>query len=171
MSKEAPKTKTRASARPTKRPAAQRQKRGANAKEKAPRTKVTPDDLKATIAAHRVPVIAGVVVLALFVAMYGPACGLYQAWRENGLLQAEQERTSSESSELEGDISSLMTEEGIKDEARRNGYVEKGETRIVVEGLDEGADTTDDEQDGEMPWYLRVGDVIFQYHGGSEEDK
>ena len=119
MSKEAPKTKTRASARPTKRPAAQRQKRGANAKEKAPRTKVTPDDLKATIAAHRVPVIAGVVVLALFVAMYGPACGLYQAWRENGLLQAEQERTSSESSELEGDISSLMTEEGIKDEARR----------------------------------------------------
>ena len=63
-----------------------------------------------------------------------------------------------------------MSEEGIKDEARRHGYVEEGETRIVVEGAEEEGSQTDDAQDDEVPWYLRVGDFVFQYHEDSEED-
>lgn len=170
MSRETPRTKTRGTARPSRRPAAPKPKKEKGAKGSSPRGKLDLPNLGATLAAHRTPVIACAVLLALFVALYGPACGLYQAWRENGELRAEQERSSSESSELEGDISSLMSEEGIKDEARRHGYVEEGETRIVVEGAEEEGSQTDEAQDDEVPWYLRVGDFVFQYHEDSEED-
>lgn len=129
-------------------------------------------DPRALVAGHRVAVIAVAAVLVLFVALYGPACGLYQAWRENGVLLAEQERASAESEELEGDISTLMTEDGIKDEARRRGYVEEGETRIVVEGAESEDDASADENETEeTPWYLSVGDFLFQYHPSEEGEK
>ena len=130
--------------------------------------KAGPPDLRSFVSAHRVPVIACAAVLVLVVALYGPACGLYQAWRENGVLQEEQAQTSVESDELEGDIANLMTEEGIKDEARRRGYVDEGETRIVVEGLETDDDSTEEEED-DTPWYLRVGDFLFQYERSDEE--
>lgn len=116
------------------------------------------------MAAHRVPLIVAGVALVLIVALYGPTCGLYQAWRENGVLQAEQARASEESAELESDINTLMTEDGIKDEARRRGYVEEGETRIVVDGAEQEEGTADDARTDETPWYLSVADFIFQYH-------
>ena len=129
-------------------------------------------DPRALVAGHRVAVIAVAAALVLFVALYGPACGLYQAWRENGVLLAEQERASAESEELEGDISTLMTEDGIKDEARRRGYVEEGETRIVVEGAESEDDASADENETEgTPWYLSVGDFLFQYHPSEEGEK
>ena len=96
------------------------------------------------------------------------------ARRENGALQAEQAQASAESEELEGDISSLMTEEGIKDEARRRGYVEEGETRVVVEGAgEEGSDETATSGDAtdDTPWYLRVADFVFQYRTSDEGEK
>lgn len=129
-------------------------------------------DPRALVAGHRVAVVAVAAALVLFVALYGPACGLYQAWRENGVLLAEQERASAESEELEGDISTLMTEDGIKDEARRRGYVEEGETRIVVEGAESEDDASADENETEeTPWYLSVGDFLFQYHPSEEGEK
>ena len=129
-------------------------------------------DPRATLAAHRVPVLVAGVVLILIVALYGPACGLYQAWRENGVLQAEEARSSAESAELEGDIDTLMTEDGIKDEARRRGYVDEGETRIIVDDGGSAEDEpADDAQGDDTPWYLGVTDFIFQYHPSDEGER
>ena len=131
-------------------------------------------DPRSLLSEHRGAVVACAAALVLLVALYGPACGFYQAWRENGVLQAEQARASAESEELEGDISSLMTEEGIKDEARRRGYVEEGETRIIVEGAGEegtGETASDGSSTDDTPWYLRVADFVFQYRPSDEGEK
>ncbi|MBM6775390.1 hypothetical protein H9X80_07520 [Olsenella profusa] len=99
-------------------------------------------------------------------ALYGPAKDCYGAWRRNASLQETQSQQSSEQAELQGDVSALMTEEGIKDEARRRGYVDEGETGVVVKGLSDDSDAADDAGPSEeTPWYLAVGDFIFQYHG------
>ena len=146
--------------------------RGAGEKVGAVRERLR--DPRSLLSEHRGAVVACAAALVLLVALYGPACGLYQAWRENGALQAEQAQASAESEELEGDISSLMTEEGIKDEARRRGYVEEGETRIVVEGAgEEGSDETATSGDAtdDTPWYLRVADFVFQYRTSDEGEK
>lgn len=146
--------------------------RGAGEKVGAVRERLR--DPRSLLSEHRGAVVACAAALVLLVALYGPACGLYQAWRENGTLQAEQAQASAESEELEGDISSLMTEEGIKDEARRRGYVEEGETRIVVEGAgEEGSDETATSGDAtdDTPWYLRVADFVFQYRTSDEGEK
>lgn len=124
-----------------------------------------PQGLRDLVTAHRGVSIACAVALVLVVALYGPACSLYQAWRENGVLQDEQARATVESDELEGDIANLMTEEGIKDEARRRGYVDDGETRIVVEGGEEDDGSTEESTGDETPWYLHVADFIFRYDG------
>lgn len=124
-----------------------------------------PQGLRDLVAAHRGVSVACVVALVLVVALYGPACSLYQAWRENGVLQDEQARATVESDELESDIANLMTEEGIKDEARRRGYVDDGETRIVVEGGEEDDGSTEESTGDETPWYLHVADFIFRYDG------
>lgn len=136
-------------------------------------------DPRSLLSEHRGAVVACAAALVLLVALYGPACGFYQAWRENGVLQAEQARASAESEELEGDISSLMTEEGIKDEARRRGYVEEGETRIIVEGAGEegtgeegtGETASDGSSADDTPWYLRAADFVFQYRPSDEGEK
>lgn len=125
----------------------------------------TPADLLGAAARFRAPLIALAVALVVVVVLYGPACAYYQAWRTNGTLQERDAQATSETGELEGDINNLMTEEGIKDEARRRGYVDEGETRIVLEG-DETADDQDTAQDeGQTPWYVALGDFIFQYQG------
>lgn len=146
--------------------------RGAGEKVGAVRERLR--DPRSLLSEHRGAVVACAAALVLLVALYGPACGLYQAWRENGVLQAEQARASAESEELEGDISSLMTEEGIKDEARRRGYVEEGETRIIVEGAGEegtGETASDGSSADDTPWYLRAADFVFQYRPSDEGEK
>lgn len=124
------------------------------------------------VSAHRAQLAACVVVVVVLAALYAPTCGLYQAWREHGLLQAEQAQAATESAELESDIDALMTEDGIKDEARKRGYVEEGETRIVVNGAssDEDASADQDAQDDaeDTPWYLELADTIFQYDAEDE---
>ena len=124
-----------------------------------------PQGVRDLASAHRGVAVACAVALVLVVALYGPACSLYQAWRENGVLQDEQARATVESDELESDIANLMTEEGIKDEARRRGYVDDGETRIVVEGGEEDDGSTEESTGDETPWYLHVADFIFRYDG------
>lgn len=146
--------------------------RGAGEKVGAVRERLR--DPRSLLSEHRGAVVACAAALVLLVALYGPACGFYQAWRENGVLQAEQARASAESEELEGDISGLMTEEGIKDEARRRGYVEEGETRIIVEGTGEegtGETASDGSSADDTPWYLRVADFVFQYRPSDEGEK
>lgn len=152
---------------PRRTPTPGRQPTGAPAR--APREKAAPqaplDAARDFASRHRAPLIAVAAALVAVVALYGPACSLYQAWRDNGMLVAQQAQTSEESAQLEGDISSLMTEDGIKDEARERGYVESGETRIVVEGLntDDGDSADEGDAPSGTPWYLRVTDFIFQY--------
>ena len=106
-------------------------------------------------------------VLALFVglvlAMYGPAKTYYCAWRKGQDLQAQLDEYNASNDQYKADIQGLQTREGIEDEARRRGYVSEGETKVVVEGLDEGADGSD--QQAEQPWYIELGDKVFHYIG------
>lgn len=126
--------------------------------------------LRTFLGAHRVPAICCLVAAVVVAALYGPACDLYRAWRDNGVKAAEASALTAESEEVQGDIDTLMTEDGIKDEARRRGYVDEGETRIVVEGGEEQDDPADAQAD-ETPWYLGVGDFIFQYHPSGEGEQ
>ena len=125
----------------------------------------TPDDLRDLAARFRTPLIVAAAVLVVLVVLYGPACSLYQAWRTNTALQERDAQATSETDELEGDINGLMTEEGIKDEARRRGYVDEGETRIVVEGEQTDDDQGAQQDDAQRPWYLVLGDFVFRYQG------
>ena len=117
---------------------------------------------------------AALLVLALFVglvlAMYGPAKTYYCAWRKGQDLQAQLDATNASNDQLKADIQNYMTPEGIEDEARRRGYVSEGETKVVVEGLDEDADGSTPSADGsdqqaEQPWYIELGDKVFHYIG------
>lgn len=170
--KAVPKTtkKTSAPARPTAAAArAARSGQGSTRDGGPSAPRLTPDAARDFASRHRAPLVAVVVAVFVIIALYGPFRSLYQAWRDNGMLLEQQVQTDEESAELEGDINSLMTEDGIKDEARERGYVESGETRIVVEGLDAEGDASADEQDGESgtPWYLRITDFLFQYEAQS----
>lgn len=113
-------------------------------------------------------------VLALFVglilAMYGPAKTYYCAWRKGQDLQAQLDAYNASNDQYKADIQGLQTREGIEDEARRRGYVSEGETKVVVEGLDEDADGSTPSADGsdqqaEQPWYIELGDKVFHYIG------
>ncbi len=113
-------------------------------------------------------------VLALFIglvlAMYGPAKTYYCAWRKGQDLQTQLDEYNASNDQYKADIQGLQTREGIEDEARRRGYVSEGETKVVVEGLDEGADGSTSSADGsdqqaERPWYIELGDKVFHYIG------
>ncbi len=114
----------------------------------------------------RFPLLVAAVVIGLLVSMYGPLQSYYQAWRAGDALRAQLEQYSQSNEETRNDISALQTEEGIKDVARKRGYVEEGETKVVVEGLDEsGSDdaSSDGDSASEQPWYIQFGDKFFNY--------
>lgn len=112
----------------------------------------------------RVPLIVAGVVLLVVVALYAPVQGLYCAWRDQGVRQATLDELNADIEEYQGDIDRLQSREGIEDEARRRGYVSTGETDVIVEGLPEAQDG-EGEVAPERPWYVVVGDFIFQYGG------
>ena len=118
-------------------------------------------DLREFCSRCRVPLVVIAVLLVLFVALYGPAKGYYSAWRTNGILLAEHEKETAEGKQLEDDVNALMTEQGIKDEARKKGYVDEGEKIVVVEGLE--PEEEPEEAPESDPWYLELGDLVFQY--------
>lgn len=118
-------------------------------------------DLREFCSRFRVPLVVIAVLLVLFVALYGPAKGYYSAWRTNGILLAEHEKETAEGKQLEDDVNALMTEQGIKDEARKKGYVDEGEKIVVVEGLE--PEEEPEEAPESDPWYLELGDLVFQY--------
>lgn len=117
----------------------------------------------------RVPVIVCAAVLVALALLYGPARDLYCAWRENGALQEQDVKTLSEKEQIQEDISDLTSKDGVKDQARELGYVEDGETRIIVEGGEEPEEpdvvASHDDDEGEDHGYLGFFDFFFGYEG------
>lgn len=64
-----------------------------------------------------------VIVVALVVALYSPVKALYGAHRTNAVLAERLDAATASATQLQGEVDSLMTREGIEDEARRRGYV------------------------------------------------
>lgn len=112
----------------------------------------------------KAPLVALALVLVVIVALYAPAKGLYSAWRIQGERQAQLDELNASNEECRSDISRLQSREGIEDEARKRGYVSEGETSVIVEGLPEDDSASDSSQE-ELPWYIELGDLIFQYEG------
>lgn len=117
----------------------------------------------------RAPVIVCAAVLVALALLYGPARDLYCAWRENGALQEQDVKTLSEKEQIQEDISDLTSKDGIKDQARELGYVEDGETRIIVEGGDDPEEpdvvASHDDDEGDDNGYLGFFDFFFGYEG------
>lgn len=115
--------------------------------------------------------IAAVLVAALF--LYAPVRDLYWAHRDNEVLTAQAAALDESNAEALARAKSLSTEEGIKDEARLHGYVEKGEEAATVEGLpgqeDESeaapvpTDVANEVLQQEDPWYVKALDTVFGY--------
>ena len=111
----------------------------------------------------RTALVVIAVLLIIFAALYAPAQGLYCAWRDRGVQQEELAELTKTNEQYQSDIDRLQTREGIEDEARRRGYVAEGESEIVVDGtLPEDGQQDDSAAEG-LPWYLALGDFVFQY--------
>ena len=116
----------------------------------------------ASLGKARTPLVVAVVTLIVLVTLYGPAQGLYAAWREQMLNQATLDGLTASIDEYQHDIDQLQTREGIEDEARKRGYVTEGESGVTAVGLPEEED--DEQPEQSLPWYLSLGDFVFQYH-------
>lgn len=112
--------------------------------------------------------------MALVAALYSPVKALYGAHRTNAVLAERLDAATASATQLQGEVDSLMTREGIEDEARRRGYVGEGETAVEVDGIEDSGSATTDEsvtgdssqaqgQDARDPWYVSVLDFIFGY--------
>lgn len=178
---------SRAWARPVRRPKKKSEGRGASgatvkapflkkrAEKPAPASSVAASEQEDSATGIRRPtrflralVVTCVAILVAVALLYGPARGLYCAWRENSELKAQDAQALSEKGQIEEDISDLTSKDGIKDQAREMGYVDEGETRIIVEGgeEDEGAEAPDDASAEDVPSYLQFFDLVFGYKEG-----
>lgn len=121
-------------------------------------------------------VLCALVVAALaVVTLAGPFGSWYVAWRESARLAQDYAALAKENDELQGEVDALLTRDGVKDKARSLGYVEEGETRVVVSGTSDGS--PDGSGDGsasggdaaateaDEPWYIRLLDGIYGYQG------
>ena len=117
----------------------------------------------------RVALLVAALVLGVLMAMYGPVQTYYRAWRAGQDLQAQLDELNASNEQYKDDIQALQTREGIEDEARRRGYVTNGETKVVVDGLNDGSDdssqSSDGDQQAQKPWYIELGDKVFHYIG------
>ena len=116
-------------------------------------------------AAHRRLWIVLAVVVAVMAAVYGPAQRYYVSVRTTQDLQVKYAALKSQNKDLQSDVDTLMSKEGIEDQARKNGYVYPGEKGVEVKGLKEdgkdpsAAITYKDDR----AWYTKVLDVLFGY--------
>ncbi len=109
--------------------------------------------------------------IALAVAMlFSPVRNLYIAYRQLDTLQQTYDVLNEENNKLRSQIEALQTREGIENEARERGYVDPGETKVLVEGLevDEGQSAAAEAvAELEVPdtrvWYIRLLDSLFGY--------
>lgn len=114
---------------------------------------------------HRRLWIALAVVVAVAAALYGPAQRYYVSMRTTQDLQVKYAALKSQNKDLQSDVDTLMSKEGIEDQARKNGYVYPGEKGVEVKGLKEdgkdpsAAITYKDDR----AWYMKVLDVLFGY--------
>lgn len=122
-------------------------------------------DAASLLSRFRVPVIVVAVTLFALVSIYPPAQDLYRAWRDQGARQETLDGLNASIEEYQGDIDRLQTREGIEDEARKRGYVSEGEVGVVLEGLPEETEDAAGEDVQALPWYVALGDVVFQYEG------
>lgn len=145
--------------------------RPAVSSEKAPR--VNPLTAVAGWAgAHRALSIAMATVLVAVAMLYPPARAYYAAARVNSVLSSQLYDVNASNDSLQSDVSSLMTKEGIEDEARRRGYVSKGDTAVDMSGVSDSGGATSDQASATSddtassaaePWYLSALDAFFGY--------
>lgn len=120
------------------------------------------------------PYALGALLASLFLIfmLYPPICSYYAAVRTNDALSEQLSDVTSERDDLANDVTKLTSEEGIKDEARRRGYVDEGDTAVDMEGIEDSGSAASDttvleqqnaEEEKETPWYLQALDFIFQY--------
>lgn len=103
------------------------------------------DKAQSVLGSHKALVILAVVA-AVILSLYGPIRSWYVAQRRTQDLQAQYAQLNSANSALQDEVSSLQTQEGIEDEARKHGYVEEGETPVTITG--EGSEVAEDSSDG-----------------------
>lgn len=124
------------------------------------------EQLRERLKRHRRPLIAVGLILVIAAMLYAPARTYYSAWRTNSILQNSYSDIGQENSDLQDELTSLQTRDGIEDEARKRGYVTEGETGVKVDGLD-GGSSSNDASTSPDPWYVTVLDFIFAYQEGS----
>lgn len=123
------------------------------------------------IASHisRGGVMFVLIVTLTAVMLFAPLRDLYIANRRLDTLQATYDALLAENDTIRTELESLQSREGIENEARARGYVEPGETKVVVNGLpederDPAADAVHDiELPDDRPWYVRTLDAVFGY--------
>lgn len=132
------------------------------------------DQLQARIAgANRKAILAfSILATVVFcvVALYGPLRDYYVARRSNEYLSVQLEALETANSAVEEKLEALQTPEGIEDEARRRGYIERGSNAVNVVGLPEDTDAQNDGEAAftkakEVPvyWYTELLDKFFGY--------
>ncbi len=125
--------------------------------------------------AHRALLIALAVVVVLLLVFYPPVRSLYGASRTNAILSAQLSEATSTRDTLQDQVDSLMTREGIEDEARRRGYITEGDTAVDMSGVEDAdsaaSDSTVSETSSdstEDPWYIQALDFIFCYDASTQ---
>ena len=121
---------------------------------------------------HRALSIALVVIVALVLMLYPPIKALYGASRTNALLSSQLGSVTATNDTLQGEVDSLMTREGIEDEARRRGYVAEGDTPVDMSGVEDSGGASSDSTvstdesapAASDPWYVSALDFIFGYN-------
>ncbi|MGN0071880.1 MAG: septum formation initiator family protein [Atopobiaceae bacterium] len=105
----------------------------------------TADKATTVLGSHKALVIVAVIA-AVILSLYGPVRNWYMAQRRTQDLEAQYAQLNSANSTLSDEVSSLQTQEGIEDEARKHGYVAEGETPVTITG--DGSEVTDSSSDG-----------------------
>ena len=102
--------------------------------------------------------------------LYPPLRNYYVANRQLDALQASYDAVSKQNEEIRGELAYLQTHEGIEDVARTRGYVEPGDTKVIVEGVqDTGYDPSqpytpkEEKVVEEREWYIEMLDNLFGY--------
>lgn len=113
--------------------------------------------------------ITATIALVVFM-LFAPLRDLYIANRRLDTLQQTYDALLAENDGIRAELDALQTREGIENIARERGYVEPGETKVLVEGYEPeetasgaAAVVADLELPDEREWYIRILDDIFGY--------
>ena len=90
--------------------------------------------------------------MALVAALYSPVKALYGAHRTNAVLAERLDAATASATQLQGEVDSLMTREGIED----SGSATTDESVTGDSSQTQG-------QDAQDPWYVSALDFIFGY--------